>query len=138
MFAISEIPLEELDLKNDLKNQRAGGFVCFEGWVRIFNEGQEVTLLEYEAYETLAVKEANKIFAEAKEKFAILEAKCVHRTGKLKIGEMAVWVGVTSVHRGNAFKACEFIIDQVKVRLPIWKKEYYINGDTGWVNCSHH
>jgi molybdopterin synthase catalytic subunit len=135
MFSISEVPLENIDLKEYLKNPQAGGFVTFEGWVRNHNEGKEVTLLEYEAYEALAKKEALKIFAEAKEQFNILDAKCVHRAGKLNIGEMAVWVGVTSIHRGNAFLACEYIIDQVKIRLPIWKKEYYINGDTGWVNC---
>lgn len=135
MFAVSEKKLEEMDLKADLKNHSAGGFVCFEGWVRDYNEGKNVLMLEYEAYETMAKKEAEKIISEAKEKFSILNAKCVHRTGKLEIGEMAVWVGAISVHRGNAFKACEYIIDQVKIRLPIWKKEYYTDGDSGWVNC---
>ncbi len=135
MFSISESPLEEIDLLSGLRNPQAGGFVSFEGWVRNHNEGMEVTMLEYEAYEPMAKKEADKIFQEVSEKFDILEMKCLHRVGKLKIGEMAVWVGVSSVHRGDAFKACEFIIDHIKIRLPIWKKEYYTNGDTGWVNC---
>jgi molybdopterin synthase catalytic subunit len=135
MFSISETPLEIIDLKEELKNPGAGGFVTFEGWVRNQNEGRDVTLLEYEAYESMAVKEGLKILTEVKNQFAVLEIKCIHRVGKLKIGEMAVWVGVSSVHRGNAFHACEYIIDQVKTRLPIWKKEYYLDGDSGWVNC---
>jgi molybdopterin synthase catalytic subunit len=59
----------------------------------------------------------------------------VHREGTLELGECAVWVGVTAAHRDEAFAACRYIIDEVKVRLPIWKKEYYVNGDSGWVNC---
>jgi molybdopterin synthase catalytic subunit len=94
-----------------------------------------VLRLEYEAYEPLAVSEAQKIFAEAKQKFPYLQAHCVHRTGLLEIGDCAVWVGVSSPHRDEAFRACRFIIDEVKVRLPIWKKEHYADGNSGWVNC---
>ena len=61
--------------------------------------------------------------------------RCVHRVGLLELGECAVWIGVASPHRDEAFKACRYIIDEIKVRLPIWKKEHYVNGDSGWVNC---
>ena len=67
--------------------------------------------------------------------FRFCEARCVHRTGLLEIGDLAVWVGVASAHRDEAFKACRYIIDELKVRLPIWKKEHYVDGDSGWVNC---
>ena len=67
--------------------------------------------------------------------FPHLHARCVHRTGMLDIGDCAVWVGVSSPHRDEAFRACRYIIDQIKVRLPIWKKEYYEDGHSGWVNC---
>lgn len=134
-FFISEKPLESLELKKDLKNPSAGGYVCFEGWVRNHNEGKEVKILEYEAYPAMAQKEAMKILKEAKDKFLVLDLKCVHRVGTLQIGEMAVWVAVCSAHRKEAFDACEYIIDQIKVRLPIWKKEHYTDGDSGWVNC---
>jgi sulfur-carrier protein adenylyltransferase/sulfurtransferase len=135
MFLITEQPLEERAVVQELKHSRAGGYVSFEGWVRDHNDGQAVSALEYEAFEALANSEGEKILAEAKAKFEILEAACLHRTGLLKIGEMAVWVGVTAAHRNAAFAACEYIIDEVKHRLPIWKKEYYVNGDSGWVNC---
>ena len=72
---------------------------------------------------------------EARRKFAIVDAICIHRVGTLEIGDIAVWVGVTAAHRGAAFDACRYIIDEVKARVPIWKKEHYTGGDSGWVNC---
>jgi len=128
-------PIEPDKLRQSLTDDAAGGFVAFEGWVRNENEGQEVLRLEYEVYEPLAIAEGAKIIAEAMAIFPILHADCVHREGLLEIGECAVWVGVTSAHRDEAFVACRYIIDEVKVRLPIWKKEHYVNGDSGWVNC---
>ncbi|BBM82791.1 molybdenum cofactor biosynthesis protein MoaE [Candidatus Uabimicrobium amorphum] len=137
MFYLEETNINTSALQSNLCNERAGGYVSFEGWVRNHNHGKEVTKLEYEAYTPLAVKEAAKILQEAQQKFSILEAHCVHRVGSLKIGEVAVWVGVNSVHRGPAFDACEYIIDELKVRVPIWKKEHYLDGDSGWVKCEH-
>ena len=122
-------------LRDALADDAAGGYVGFEGWIRNNNEGEDVSRLEYEVYEPLAIKEGEKVIAEAMKKFPILHAACVHRSGMLEIGECAVWVGVSAAHRDEAFRACRYIIDQVKVRLPIWKKEYYANGDSGWVNC---
>lgn len=122
-------------LRDELTDRRAGAFVGFEGWIRDHNEGQEVLRLEYEVYEPVALAEGQKIIAEAKQKFPLLHASCVHRSGLLEIGDCAVWVGVTSAHRDEAFQACRYIIDQVKVRLPIWKKEHYAAGHSGWVNC---
>ena len=91
--------------------------------------------LEYEVYAPLAVKEGAKIIEETMAKFPIVRADCVHREGLLEIGECAVWVGVASAHRDEAFAACRYIIDEIKLRLPVWKKEHYVNGDSGWVNC---
>lgn len=122
-------------LRKQLFDPGAGGYCAFEGWVRNRNDGHDVRQLEYEAYELLAVKEGEKILAEAAEKYPHLRAHSVHRTGLLDIGDCAVWVGVCSPHRDEAFQACRFIIDALKVRLPIWKKEHYVGGDSGWVNC---
>ncbi len=83
----------------------------------------------------MALSEGEKILAEAGQRYPHLRAHCVHRTGMLEIGECAVWVGVSAPHRDEAFQACRYIIDQLKVRLPIWKKEYYADGHSGWVNC---
>ena len=118
-----------------LRDPACGGYVSFEGWVRNHNEGRDVLRLEYEAYETLGVKEGERILREAEERFPIEHAACVHALGSLELGDMAVWVGVSSHHRDAAFAACRYIIDEVKHRVPIWKKEHYTDGDSGWVNC---
>ena len=68
-------------------------------------------------------------------RFGVAHAACLHRVGELGIGELAVWVGVSAPHRHEAFLACRYIIDEVKQRVPIWKKEHYLSGDSGWVNC---
>jgi len=122
-------------LSQVLADPACGGFAAFEGWVRDHNEGARVERLEYEAYEALAVREGERILAEAVRRFGVTRAACVHRLGVLAIGDVAVWVGVSSPHRHEAFLACRFIIDEVKHRLPIWKKEHYVSGDSGWVNC---
>ncbi len=134
-FELSQSPLQADELKNCLRDPAAGGFVSFEGWVRNENEGRVVHRLEYEAYPALAEKEGRRIVAEAIERFGLTAALCVHRVGSLEISDMAVWVGTSSPHRGEAFEACRFIIDQIKVSVPIWKKEHYTDGDSGWVNC---
>lgn len=138
MFSISNATIDAAELKAKLIDRKAGAFVTFEGWVRDHNEGKEVLTLEYEAYEALCQNEALQILTEAREKFGVIDVHCVHRTGKLDIGEMAVWVGVSSAHRGAAFDACRYVIDEIKSRLPIWKKETYVNGSSDWVNCQSH
>ena len=135
MIEVTATAIEPAPLQESLQNPGAGGFCTFEGWVRNVNEGRSVERLEYEAYEPLVIAEGEKVLAEAKAKYPFLEARCVHRTGLLEIGDLAVWVGVAAAHRDEAFKACRYIIDELKVRLPIWKKEHYVDGDSGWVNC---
>lgn len=136
MFSISNTAIDLDALKRRVSTPEAGGFVAFEGWVRENNEGKKVIALEYEAYEELAVKEGQRIIDEA-QKFDILKACCVHRVGPLKIGDLAVVVMVSSAHRKEAFVACEFIINEIKKRVPIWKRESYADGTTSWVNCAH-
>ena len=134
-FRISSNPVDPEKLKRELDDPRAGGFVSFEGWVRNKNEGKDVTHLEYQAYEALAVKEGERIISEALKKFEVIDALVEHRVGDLQIGEIAVVVHVTSIHRGPAFDACEYIINELKIRVPIWKKEHYTDGNTGWIEC---
>ena len=153
-FRFSTAALDPRALRGELADPTCGGYAAFEGWVRNHHEGQPVTRLEYEAYvplavregervrgleyeafEALGVSEGERIIAEAIERFGVAHAACVHRLGALAVGELAVWVGVRAAHRDEAFRACRYIIDEVKHRLPIWKKEHYRNGDSGWVNC---
>jgi sulfur-carrier protein adenylyltransferase/sulfurtransferase len=131
-FSFSDRSLDTAALQASLADPACGGYASFEGWVRDFNEGREVQHLEYEAYAELAVREGDRIVAEAVQRFGVTHARCVHRVGDLKLGELAVWVGVSAPHRGEAFAACRYIIDEVKHRVPIWKKEHYVDGNTVW------
>lgn len=136
MFRISAAPIDPVRLQRTVVDQRAGACVTFEGWVRNRNEGQPVLSLEYEAYAPLAETEGTQILAEAREKFQLVQAAAVHRVGHLQLGDLAVWVAVAAEHRGAAFDACRYIIDEAKARLPIWKKEHYASGTTAWINCA--
>lgn len=134
-FEFSSVALHPGEETARVADPACGGFVSFEGWVREVNEGQRVTGLEYEAYAALAVREGQRIVSEAEARFGVRQVRCVHRVGALRLGELAVWVGVASPHRAEAFAACRYVIDEVKHRVPIWKKEHYASGDSGWVNC---
>ena len=116
-----------------VENHGIGARSIFEGIVRNTNDGHEVKKLEYECYESLAIKEGDQILDEAIEKFDLIDAFCIHRVGTLEIGETAVIVVATSGHRDQSFKGCRYIIDEVKVRVPIWKKEHYADGETEWL-----
>lgn len=135
MFSLSRETITPDTLRTELANATSGALVTFEGWVRDHNEGKSVHRLDYEAYESMALKEGTRIVQEAIDRFGLSGAHCVHRIGELAIGDVAVWAGAASPHRAEAFAACRFIIDEVKHRLPIWKKEHYTDGDSGWVNC---
>jgi molybdopterin synthase catalytic subunit len=134
-FRFTQMPIDALAARQELLDPGAGGFVAFEGWVRDHNEGRAVHRLEYEAFQALALKEGDRIVEEALQRFPVKHALCIHRVGSLDLTQMAVWVGVSAEHRGEAFDACRYIIDEVKHRVPIWKKEHYRDGDSGWVNC---
>ena len=135
-FKITSAVIDPVARKRELEENAAGACVTFEGWVRNSNAGEAVQALEYEAHLGVAEKEGARIVAEARERFAITTAYCEHRVGKLAVGDCAVWVGVSAPHRGAAFDACRYIIDETKARVPIWKKEHYASGATGWVNCA--
>ena len=135
MFQIVSEAIDAAKLARELQRDRTGALVTFEGWVRDHNEGKAVGSLDYEAYAALALKEGELVLMEARQRFAIDVAACTHRVGHLNIGDIAVWVGVSSAHRDAAFQANRYIIDEIKVRLPIWKKEHYVDGSAEWVNC---
>lgn len=133
-FSLSETPFDTATLRAQLLDDRVGGYASFEGWIRNHNDGRAVHGLRYESYIALAQAEGERAMDEALEKFAILDARCVHRVGDVGIGELAVWVGVSAAHRDAAFAACRYIIDEVKSRVPIWKHERYVDGDAGWLH----
>jgi molybdopterin synthase catalytic subunit len=133
-FTLSATAIEPDVMRPGLRASGAGAYVEFQGWVRDHADGRDVVGLEYEAYEALANSEGERVIEEALARFPIAAAACVHRTGALAVGECAVWVGVSAAHRDAAFAACRYIIDEVKRRVPIWKREAYADGDSGWVH----
>ncbi len=137
-FSISAVPLDCAALSSAMQNNAAGAFVSFEGRVRDNNEGLSVTALEYEVFHDLALSEGQKVLDEAMARFGLMDASAVHREGALAIGDCAVWIGVTARHRGEAFAACRYVIDEIKHRLPVWKKEHYVGRNPQWVDCQHH
>lgn len=127
-----QITLEPIPIE-PLEGVAAGAVVTFEGRVRNVNDGREVASLEYDAYPELAVQEGESILQEAMRRFGLLEASCVHRTGHLQLGEVAILVRAIAWHRREAFDACRWILDEVKRRVPIWKKEHYADGESDWL-----
>lgn len=137
MFSICDTALDRDALMEFLRDDRAGAMVVFEGWVRDHNDGKKVSSLEYQVYEELALKEGLKILEEAKKKFSLHQIAGAHRQGHLKLGEVAVWVGAVASHRDEAFQAARYVIDEIKRRLPVWKKEHYAEQKPEWVYCAH-
>ncbi len=112
----------------------AGGLNVFLGTVRNTTKGRKVVRLEYEAYEPMAVAEIDKIVVEAAKRWQILSVCTLHGVGTLLPGEVAVAIGVSTAHRGEAFEACRYIIDEMKKSVPIWKKEVFEDGEN-WVSA---
>lgn len=131
MFRLTQSPIVAVEMESG----DAGGYVTFEGKVRNRNEGRSVLKLEYEAFAPMAEAEGQRILDEATAAFGLSDAKAVHRIGILEIGETAVWIGVAAPHRAEAFRACSYVIDELKKRVPIWKKEHYSDGDSDWIGC---
>jgi molybdopterin converting factor subunit 1 len=111
-----------------LKQPSDGAVVIFDGIVRDSTRGRRTLYLNYEAYESMALKQMKELSAEAKSRFGVRSASIIHRLGRLEIDETSVLIVVASAHRGAAFEACRWIIDTLKKTVPIWKKEYFADG----------
>jgi molybdopterin synthase catalytic subunit len=117
-------------------NARNGAVVLMSGMVRNQTGGRAVDYLDYQAYESMALQVFQEISDRCHQKFPdVTEVVIHHRLGKLKIGEISVLVAVGSPHRAEAFEACRYAIDTLKIDAPIWKKEFWLDGISSWVNC---
>ncbi len=135
MFKLTDSPIDPRSLIDEVRAPDAGGLATFEGWVRNHHQGRDVASLEYEAFPALAEKEGRRILEKICAEHDIIAARCLHRTGHLEIGEIAICIAVSSAHRDAAFDACRAIIDSIKSTVPIWKKEHYTDGSSIWVKC---
>ncbi len=121
-------PIDTGSVLEKIKRPEDGAAVVFEGVVRNHTRGRQTLYLDYEAYEEMAVKQMEELAAGAVEEFKVREVAIVHRLGRLEIGETSVLIVVASAHRGAAFEASRWLIDTLKKKVPIWKKEYFVDG----------
>ncbi|MGH9784606.1 MAG: molybdenum cofactor biosynthesis protein MoaE [Terriglobia bacterium] len=125
-------PIDTRALAAELQRGEDGAVVVFEGIVRNHSKGRATRFLEYEAYEPMALAKMREIAAEVPQKFAVDRVGITHRLGRLEIGEASVVIVVTAAHRKPAFEACHYAIDRLKRIVPIWKKEFFEDGEV-WV-----
>lgn len=136
-FEMIEIVSEKIDITKILQSvedNSAGGIDMFIGTTRDNSKGKSVLRLEYEAYIPMALKKMNEIAGEAKTRWNIKKISLVHRIGKVEIGEASIVIAVSSPHRKEAFEACRYAIDTLKKIVPIWKKEFFEDGEV-WVDA---
>ncbi|MGI8640108.1 MAG: molybdenum cofactor biosynthesis protein MoaE [Pyrinomonadaceae bacterium] len=131
-FEITTEPIEVGAIARRVVPASCGAIVTLDGFVRRFTKERETLYLEYEGYEPMALKEMEKLIAQAHKQFEIESVGIVHRLGKLEIGETSVVISVAAPHRIAAFEACEWLIKELKRTVPIWKKEVYADGET-WI-----
>ena len=134
MIKITEKAIDVQKVIETVSSLSAGAVNVFIGTVRNNAHGKNVVWLEYEAYETMVVNEVRKIIDEASHKWPLQGWAISHRIGTLKPGEVAVAIAVSSPHRKDSFAACQFIIDELKEKAPIWKKEVFEDGEE-WVSA---
>lgn len=134
MIAISEEPLDVAAHERAVAHPAAGGVVVFQGVVRDHDGGRGVTLLEYEAHPSAATV-LHEIVAAYEAEPLVYGVAVSHRVGKLEVGDIAIVAAVATAHRGDAFALCARLVDEVKQRLPVWKRQVFQGGDEEWVNC---
>jgi molybdopterin synthase catalytic subunit len=133
MFKVTTEPLKVQEVNDLVKRPTDGAVVTFDGIVRNNFDGRPVDYLEYEAYAAMAEKKLTEIAAEVQQKFAVGEVAMVHRIGRLEIGESSIVIAVAAPHRHAAFEACAYAMDRVKEDVPVWKKEFFADGEAHWV-----
>ncbi|MBC8258633.1 MAG: molybdenum cofactor biosynthesis protein MoaE [SAR324 cluster bacterium] len=124
------IDLEGLRLRS--QDPQAGAVIIFYGDVRNHSQQQQVSFLEYEAHESMALKQITRVVEEAQQKWELHTVEVIHRLGKLAVKECSIAIAVSSSHRGEAYAASRYIIDTIKHAVPIWKKEHFVDGASEW------
>jgi MoaE-MoaD fusion protein len=131
-FRLVEGPLDLGAVVAEVADERAGGIATFQGTVRRQSRGREVIALEYEAYGGMAEKVMAEIADGVKERYELCEVAVAHRVGRCEVGEVSVAIAVSAPHRQDALSACRDVIDELKERVPLWKKELYEGGEE-WI-----
>lgn len=131
--AVVDAPIDPARLLGDVVSDDDGAALLFWGVVRNRNEGRAVSHLEYSAYAEMAERMMRLIGEEAIDRFGVGDVRVVHRVGRLEVGEASVAIAVASPHRAEAYEASRYMIEELKRRVPVWKREGYVDGDREWV-----
>lgn len=134
MIALTQHTIDFSSLTESVRSHTAGAVVLFLGTVREFTGAAHTAWLEYEAFPEMAIAAMQRLEAEARQKFDVVDLAISHRYGRLELGDIAVAVAVSSPHRAQAFEAGRWLIDTLKECVPIWKKEHYADGATEWLH----
>ena len=132
-LSLSKAPLDIAAAYQFLQTPAAGGIALFIGTTRQWTDDRETTLLIYESYEPMALREMHLMVDLAARRWPIDRACVLHRLGEVPLAEASVLVGVATAHRPEAFEACRFLIDRLKVQVPIWKQEHLTDGQVNWI-----
>jgi len=135
MMHLTRDPLDVGDLLAEVQSSERGGTCVFLGTVR---NDAGVTSIDYSAYESMAVEEIERILAEARERWPRSRVMLQHRLGVIPVGEASIAIAAAAPHRDEAFAACRYVIEEVKKRLPVWKKELRGDGSEQWVEAHDH
>ena len=127
-------PIDPMSIIRDVSSPRNGAVLLFLGAVRQVNDGRDVTGIDYAAYEAMAQRELDAIVIEASEKFETPDVAVRHRLGELGVEEVSVAIAVGHAHRDAAYAVSRFVIEELKRRVPIWKREHYVDGTREWVD----
>ncbi|MBM84124.1 MAG: molybdopterin converting factor [Planctomycetaceae bacterium] len=134
MIQLTHDTIDYARLTEDVRSDQAGAVVLFLGTVREMTEGRQTVALDYDAYPEMAEAKMSELETETREQWPLENVGIVHRLGHLELGEISVAVAVSSPHRQQAFEAGKYLIDELKVRVPVWKKENWSDGSTEWVH----
>jgi molybdopterin synthase catalytic subunit len=134
VILLTHEPIDFAAVTEAARSPQAGAVLLFLGTVREFTEGRQTVALDYDAYASMAVRKMEELVQQAREQWPIVSAAIVHRLGRLELGDISVAVAVSTPHRHQAFDAGRFLIDQLKIVVPIWKKENWSDGSTEWVH----
>lgn len=134
LVELTDQPIDADRLTQFVTTPRSGAVILFLGTVRELTQGKRTTALDYDAYPEMALAKMNELVDETAEKWPVQKIALVHRTGHLELAEASVAIALSCPHRGDVFDAGRFLIDELKIRVPIWKKENWSDGTTEWVH----
>jgi molybdopterin synthase catalytic subunit len=138
LASLVRAPIDPVKVIRDVSNPRNGAVLLFLGAVRQVNDGRDVTGIDYAAYEAMAQRELDAIVVEASERFATPDVAVQHRLGELGVEDVSVAIAVGHPHRDAAYAVSRFVIEELKRRVPIWKREHYADGAREWVDPTGH